>query len=132
MPKKYSYPLMLQDLPVFHLPPPVGDDPLMSLLEGDLQTKDSSSLHSPSQESIHSNISVASSEAESIRGQSRAFDPANRLADLDPVKFPLYSVHAARGDLVHMSCGQLPLVAFWVKRPRPLTFNRATGIKLFV
>ena len=116
----FSY--MLQDLPVFFLPPPPSDDPLAVYAA----TESTGTVHSPSQESLHSTASSVS-EANSVNEHNKVFDPSNRVADLDPVKFPLYSVHAAPGDAVHLPSGQLPMVGFWVKRPRPLTFNRATG-----
>ena len=49
------------------------------------------------------------------------------LNEATPVNFPLYSIHTSITDAVHMPAGQLPLVMFWARQLKPITFDRATG-----
>ncbi len=49
------------------------------------------------------------------------------LKEVDPVKFPLYSIHSGKSDSVHKPCGHLPLVCLWAKKLRPRRFHKTTG-----
>jgi len=47
---------------------------------------------------------------------------------VEPVSFPLYSVNPAKGEPVHQSCGNLPLLMYIGKQLRPKIYNRQSGM----
>ena len=49
------------------------------------------------------------------------------LGNREPINFPLYSIHAGKSDAVHLPCGNLPLLCFWVKKERPTKLSKMTG-----
>ena len=96
---------IFQDLPVVFLPAPVGDE--------FIARKDGDSTDDETDE-------TESTTTEKIKNQ--------QLEGIDPVGFPLYSLHVERSADAQKPAGSLPLVCYWVKRLKPRVFNRITGV----
>ncbi len=86
-----------------YLPGPTGDDPIAVI-----------NLDDPEE----------AAETESLKNEIAA---DKQLEGIDPVGFPLYSIHGGKSDAAHEPIGNLPLVCFWAKRLKPRVFNRVTG-----
>ena len=50
-----------------------------------------------------------------------------KLGERKPFDFPLYSIHSGKSDAVHLPCGALPLLCYWVKKERPTKLCKMTG-----
>ncbi|XP_041354259.1 uncharacterized protein LOC121372068 [Gigantopelta aegis] len=104
------------DLRTVYLPPPKGDDDVPK------PPKDSYDLDDDFDSLSHStDLSFDEDESDNTRLKD---DP---VKDVDPLPFPLFSLHGGRSDTLHMPCGNLPLVLYWGKKRRPTSFNRQCG-----
>ncbi|XP_053396911.1 uncharacterized protein LOC123552816 isoform X2 [Mercenaria mercenaria] len=62
-----------------------------------------------------------------LPGDEKKTEPPqeDRVHDVEPMMYPLYSLDGS--SAVHKPCGSLPLIIYWGKRVRPMTFNRQIG-----
>ena len=111
---------LLQHLQTIFLPPPTGDD---EVLRSQSQADSLSDMGDFDDLSDSIDLMLPDEAEQSTPTQAQD-DPAK---DLDPLPFPLYSLHAAKADALHKPCGTLPLVMYWGKRERPKVFNRQIG-----
>ncbi|KAH3736148.1 hypothetical protein DPMN_042710 [Dreissena polymorpha] len=103
------------DLKTITLPPPHGDDEVPRTPEppGD---DDLDSL------SDDMEIPLPGDER---KGSEKPGATEDRIKDVDPMMFPLYSLDGS--STKHSPCGSLPLIFYWARRPKPPTFNRQIG-----
>lgn len=148
----------LQDLPTVVLPPPIGDefDPEKAMEEERARAEKAAKASSP--ENVINEVERANNhtedeakddpeltklqeeekgEVEEEEEEKLVKKPKDAVIEKGlkevaggrmPVDFPLYAIHSGRSDAVHMPCGQLPLLCFWVKRERPRQLSKMTGI----
>ena len=96
--------IVFQELPVVFLPAPIGDE--------FIPRKDSGDADDEADE-------TESTKTEKIKNE--------QLEGIEPVGFPLYSLHVGRSAGAQKPAGSLPLVFYWAKRLKPRVFNRITG-----
>lgn len=56
----------------------------------------------------------------------------DQLQGKEPLPFPVYSLHGGKTDSLHIPCGNVPLLFYWGKKPRPLIYNRQCGEIIFL
>ena len=113
-------------------PPPLGDlcDDEVDNVHQELTASESSITSSVGRKYTDPDAESDTQTDSFVKTDS--FIPEHIIQELDPVKFPIYSVQSGAGDSLHMPCGHIPLTGFWVKQLRPRTFNRATGKLVYI
>ena len=110
---------MLQDLKEVFLPPPHGDDDVPKTPE----PPDDDDLHS-----LSSDVDILLPDEDTKKPKEEGPPKEDFVKDVDPMMFPLYSLDGSTS--MHKPCGKLPLVFYWGRKARPVTYNRQVGMEV--
>ena len=106
-----------QDLKEVFLPPPHGDDDVPKTPE---PPDDDDDLHS-----LSSDVDILLPDEDTKKSKEEEAPKEDYVKDVDPMMFPLYSLDGSTST--HKPCGKLPLIFYWGKKARPVTYNRQVG-----